>query len=145
MADLETTKKLILPEPEPTLEELKTKAAAFDRLWELLKAARDEYFKEGTQDQRARNALKKLGIIGDSGKRESRRNADKILHEYENLIVPHIDWDTFRMLPPISKREAAKQVSKKYFESYEAFRQYVKLHQKKRKYPKTRESILPPA
>jgi hypothetical protein len=91
---------------------------------ERLQAAWAAFTSPDRHEKRASNAIKELGF--SEGKRRSRINHNAVFHEYLNLILGGIDWDTFQQIPAIPKQEAVQAIQKKYeLASYESAYKFI--------------------
>ena len=86
---------------------------------ERLKAAHDVFLEPGRHDKRASDAIKKLGF--SVGHRTSKINHEFVYWEYLDLILGGFDWDAFKTIPAIPKKDAVEKIQEKYdLNSYDA-------------------------
>jgi hypothetical protein len=110
-------------------EEVKKIAVLFEEhaiLKAKIRAALKAYQSPGKRhDARASDALKILGF--STGKRKARAGSLQVFHDYLNMVIGGIDWNTLQAIPPVSKQEAIKAIQKKYqIQDYEAAYTYIK-------------------
>ena len=106
------------------VQELAGNIAEYRIMKERLLAAWAAYTTPDKHEKRASNAIKELGF--SVGKRTSRINHKALFHEYLNLILGGIDWETFKSIPAISKEEAIQALQEKYeLASYDAAYKFI--------------------
>lgn len=82
------------------------------KLLNIMKDAHAAYQSADRQDKGLRKVGRILGLT--VGKRQETYNKEKMLWEYMELTLGRLDADTFKINPPLKKREAIALLTKKY-------------------------------